>query len=919
MAYGYIQTFLQFPNAKNGSLYIYVANSTSPAHVYDPVNGNIISQPLSIDSDGYCQQFWVETDNLYDMDVRTFNNQQVETRNNVCVLGGSAGAAGPQGPQGVQGVKGDTGPAGANGVAGADGTDGVDGADGADGVSLVSILVDQESDYGRIIYNKSDNENVWYEAGNIVPDGVGKVKVSAADAAGFLENKVTSGTNISVVSNGQKLTINNTAPETFKTQASQYSTVKDFLNTIIEGTSGITVSTSADFNKIILSGAGIGGSGFTPRGAWNVATTYNEGDGVWYYDDTVSPVINRYYVATATTTGVNPYTVGTGWIIMFSIDQLGDQMVKLDAADSATSFLLDKIKAGDGIVFTRTVDAGGDYITVSGQQVFTVTATNGSHTIDELSHDIKFREGVWTRPLYVGNEIAIDHLNVIENALNTSVMYTATGLPKFDDYGHYKNECKPIEISDVSGLAGAITAAGDGKVSIETGDAKGYMIDKLSATGAVNMEISGTVGNEIMTVVGTGKIACEAYDAVGYADEKIIAGSNITIDKVNGSNGKALAISADFPEFDSSYPIAVQYGNYAGIRIDKNSAPKIIGKSSDFSLPVKGIDLENTFDTNTGVFYPQKSGFYILNFRANLEPSTYQTVDWDATVVLSVETSYDGVTWVAYGGSENHQSFSVRWNTYYDLGTFKRNMAYNIIVDMRDNKLTGNHRRCRLVLTHVTAPTGYNNTVGVRQPSLSFAELKRPQGIQGPKGDKGDPGTAGEATLDGLLTFPIILSNTNISTGHTSDQGATYASSRVIAAASVEANYMSCFFTQVGSFYSLRMGIYTPGPAGDTLIAQTEVCTSTPSLGICTMPLTMDGAGNLLTEKLYLDPNTSYMPAVIIKANGTNLAAYEGISTNPPNHFGRYDSWNAQAPTNLMPATASFSQSNTFPWLAISK
>src|SRR5574343_64702 len=492
MAYGYIQTFLQFPNAKNGSLYIYVANSTEPANVYDPVNANIISQPLSIDSDGYCQQFWVDTDNLYDMDVRTFNNQQVETHNNVSVLGGSAGATGPQGPQGVQGVKGDTGPAGANGVDGVDGTNGVDGADGADGVSLVSILVDQESDYGRIIYNKSDNVNTWYEAGNIVPDGVGKVKVSASDAAGFLENKVVAGTNISVVSNSQKLTINNTAPETFKTQASQYSTVKDFLNMIIEGTSCLTVSTSADFNKIIFCGAGIGGSGITPRGEWDVAVTYDEGDGVWYYDDTVSPIINRYYVATATTTGVNPFTVGTGWVIMFSIDQLGDQMVKLDSADSTTSFLLDKIKAGDGIVFTRTVDAAGDYITVSGQQVFTVTTTNASRTIDELSHDIKFREGVWTRPLYVGNEIAIDHLNVIESALKTSVMYTATGLPKFDDYGHFKNECDPIRISDVSGLAEAITAAGDGKVKIDAADTKDYLINKLSAGTGITITDAGS-------------------------------------------------------------------------------------------------------------------------------------------------------------------------------------------------------------------------------------------------------------------------------------------------------------------------------------------------------------------------------------------------------------------------------------------
>src|SRR5574343_1240317 len=383
MAYGYIQTFLQFPNAKNGSLYIYVANSTSPANVYDPVNGNIISQPLSIDSDGYCQPFWVDTDNLYDMDVRTFNNQQVETRNNVSVLGGSAGATGPQGPQGVQGVKGDTGPAGANGVDGVDGTNGVDGADGADGVSLVSILVDQESDYGRIIYNKSDNVNTWYEAGNIVPDGVGKVKVSASDAAGFLENKVVAGTNISVVSNSQKLTINNTAPETFKTQASQYSTVKDFLNMIIECTSGVTVSTSADFNKIIISGAGIGGSGFTPKGEWDDTTTYVEGDGVWYYDDSVSPVINRYYVASATNTNSNPYTVGTGWVSMFSIDQLGDEMVKLDSSDSTTGFLLSKIVAGQGITFTRTVDAGGDFITIDGTPVFSVGVNGTDKTISE--------------------------------------------------------------------------------------------------------------------------------------------------------------------------------------------------------------------------------------------------------------------------------------------------------------------------------------------------------------------------------------------------------------------------------------------------------------------------------------------------------------------------------------------------------
>jgi len=492
MAQGYIQTFLQFPDAKNGSLYVYTANSTNLALVYDPVNGNHISQPLSINSDGYCQQFWVDTENLYDLDVRSYLNQQVETRNNVSVLGGGSGAQGPQGDQGVAGPRGATGPAGSNGADGTDGADGANGADGEDGVSLLSVRVDPESDFGRILYNKSDDENVWYNAGNVLPDGTGKVKTSSGDTAGYLENKIQEGVGIDIVSDTHQLTINNTAPETFKTQASQYSTVKDFLNMIIEGTSGITVSTSADFNKIVLSGAGIGGSGFNPRGEWDIAVTYNEGDGVWYYDDSVSPIINRYYVATATTTGVNPYTVGTGWVIMFSIDQLGDQMVKLDAADSTTSFLLDKIKAGDGIVFTRTVDAGGDYITVSGQQVFSVTTTNGTYTIDGLSNVIKFRDGVWTNPAYVGTEIALDHKSIAQMEGQTTPMFTATGLPKFDDYGHYMNASDPIEISDVAGLADAIVAAGDGKVKIDDADTKDYLINKLSAGTGINITDVGT-------------------------------------------------------------------------------------------------------------------------------------------------------------------------------------------------------------------------------------------------------------------------------------------------------------------------------------------------------------------------------------------------------------------------------------------
>lgn len=176
-----------------------------------------------------------------------------------------------------------------------------------------------------------------------------------------------------------------------------------------------------------------------------------------------------------------------------------------------------------------------------------------------------------------------------------------------------------------------------------------------------------------------------------------------------------------------------------------------------------------------------------------------------------------------------------------------------------------------------------------------------------------------DPTLDGLMTYPLIISNGSIATGHTVDQGATYASARVIPAAQVEANYISCFSTQIGTFYGLRMGIYTPGPAGDTLIAQTDNLTTTPSTGIITLPILYDATGAVLTTPLQLQPNTSYMLDAVIKANGCQFASYTGISTNPPNHFGRKDEWNAPAPTNLMQGTVGYTQTNNFIWMSVSK
>lgn len=180
---------------------------------------------------------------------------------------------------------------------------------------------------------------------------------------------------------------------------------------------------------------------------------------------------------------------------------------------------------------------------------------------------------------------------------------------------------------------------------------------------------------------------------------------------------------------------------------------------------------------------------------------------------------------------------------------------------------------------------------------------------------------SGGATIDGVQTFAIIAANTALATGHTSDQGSTYTSARIIPAGVCVANYISCFATQVGTFYGLRMGIYTPGSNGDVLIAQTAPITTLPQAGgIITLPVLYDASGNAIGSPIELQPNTSYMLAMTVKANGCQFLSYKGLQTNPPNHFGRKDEWNAQDPrTNLMITSAGFSQSDTYPWMSASK
>jgi hypothetical protein len=751
MEYGHIQAVICNPLARGGTVRVRISGATSDCAIFDPLTLEPKSQPLYVDGAGLVPEFVVERGNVYDI---YFFDQMGAPAGDTLAVTVNDDVIGVPGTDGKDGVDGTDGKDGLDGADGVDGTDGVDGVDGADGVSLVSIRVDENSSTGKVLYNLSNDPENWIEAGDVVPGGLGQVKVSSSDSLGYLESKVTAGDDISITNSGTNLEINNTAPETFKTQASQYSTVKDFLNGVIEGTSGITVSVSADFNKIILSGAGIGGSGFTPRGAWDSVTTYNEGDGVWYYDSSVTPVINRYYVATATNTNIDPYTDGTGWVMMFSIDQLGDQLVKLDASDSTASFLLDKIVAGTGITFTRTVDAGGDFITIDGAPVWSIGVNGVDKTIADVSNTLDFVDGEVTEVTWDGNTIKVNHDTFTESG--TVITHTATGLPKFDEYGHYKGQSDAIEISDVNGLETALDDAGDGKVSVDNSDTKGYLKDKLIAVGAVELYNIGSPTDKDIQIVGTGKVATDSGDVVGYLENKVIAGDNVTINKVPHLTGESLEVSVNLPELDDDEPIIAEYGNYSSIYLASNTGGaaelKVAGKYTEFPMNTKRIDnkVGGSFSTMNGVFSPEKEGYYVCTFNAFVHPSSSTSRNYPVYVSCSVEVSYDGNTWVDYGGSDSAKMLKI---VFPSTGTYPEGygkaLTFHMVVHLKDNQYSGDHMMARIMIQRNPFNTGYNNSIYFQYPQFAWYELKKPVGIQGPKGDKGDTGEAGDTGAQG--------------------------------------------------------------------------------------------------------------------------------------------------------------------------
>lgn len=176
---------------------------------------------------------------------------------------------------------------------------------------------------------------------------------------------------------------------------------------------------------------------------------------------------------------------------------------------------------------------------------------------------------------------------------------------------------------------------------------------------------------------------------------------------------------------------------------------------------------------------------------------------------------------------------------------------------------------------------------------------------------------AGTTLLSGLQTYPIVLSSAGVGLGG-GESNAGYYSTRIIPSANIEVNNLSVFCTQSNQCLGMRLGIFSPGSASDTLLAQSPFWSGLLPLGLTTLPLTLDANGVGLANTMKLQANTSYMVAVQISANGAALAGYTGVGVNPPNHFARVDAWNPAVPTAGMVKHAGFSQSGTLIWFGLS-
>lgn len=461
---------------------------------------------------------------------------------------GLQGPAGPQGFQGAAGPKGETGlfgPQGETGLPGEKGYDGMPGVPGPTGDMGATGLPGVKGDSGptgaginrlwvdtnplagaELKYSLDTNPDGELSAGNIFPAGYGQVKSSAADALGFLNEKVSAGEGVDIVKTDSGLEIS--APNSQKVRASIQGLTGGFLEEVLAAGANVTLTPSADGTKLIINANATGG-GFTPKGEWSKSNTYSIGDGVWFYEGAVTPVVNKYFVALVDNPTDDPsVNANNQWFLMFAIDKMGDMLVKLDALDKTSSYLLNKLEF-DPATFTVVRDNSsspttGSILKISASKIKIKVGTSEMF-LSDFANTLEIQTDNYISAAITSGKVQVSHKTIKES--NAPEAFSALR-PKFDDHGHFVGgSTGGILLSEVEGLDAALAGAGKGEVKISETDTKGYLSDKIKAgVGAAIFEKEGS-----LEIASKGFVVVEntGVDTPLSLSEKVRGGSNIYV------------------------------------------------------------------------------------------------------------------------------------------------------------------------------------------------------------------------------------------------------------------------------------------------------------------------------------------------------------------------------------------------------
>jgi hypothetical protein len=99
---GYIQPVIYHPLARSGTLEVRIAGGTTKTNLFDPLTGQLISNPVPMDVNGVSNPFYAADTNIYDLVFKDYLGNVVDSRENVMIIG----ATEQEGPTFVQSVAG---------------------------------------------------------------------------------------------------------------------------------------------------------------------------------------------------------------------------------------------------------------------------------------------------------------------------------------------------------------------------------------------------------------------------------------------------------------------------------------------------------------------------------------------------------------------------------------------------------------------------------------------------------------------------------------------------------------------------------------------------------------------------------------------------------------------------------------------